>query len=93
MATMDDVTLVSDRGTGVEVEIEGSMPLHQVDHKIKAAYRFVSDHNLSIRHRASLALATMPTWLYHSRPTRMAFNDLTTRMKPPRNLRSLLGLN
>jgi hypothetical protein len=32
-------------------------------------------------------------WLYHSRPTRMAFHDLTTRLKPPKNLRSLLGLN
>jgi hypothetical protein len=35
----------------------------------------------------------MPVWLYHGRPTRMAFHDLTTRLEPPKNLRSLLGLN
>jgi hypothetical protein len=67
--------------------------LHQVDREIEAAYGFVSDYNLSVSYRASLALATMPTWLYHIRPTRMAFHDLTTRMKPPKNLRCLLGLN
>jgi hypothetical protein len=35
----------------------------------------------------------MPLWLYFQRPTTMAFHDLTTRLKPPKNLRSLLGLN
>jgi hypothetical protein len=61
--------------------------LHQVDREIEAAYGFVSDYNLSFKHSA------MPIWLYHSRPTRIAFHDLTTRMKSPKNLRYLLGLN
>lgn len=35
----------------------------------------------------------MPAWAYFTRPTNMAFHDLTTRLKPPKNLRSLLGLS
>ena len=34
----------------------------------------------------------MPVDHYFNRPTHMAFHDLTTRLKPPANLRSLLGL-
>jgi len=34
----------------------------------------------------------MPTHDYWLRPTNLAFHDLTTRLSPPRNLRSLLGL-
>ena len=34
----------------------------------------------------------MPTWYYFSRPSNMAFHDFTKRHKPPKNLRSLLGL-
>jgi hypothetical protein len=67
--------------------------LCQVDLEIEAAYGFVADYKLSARHNASIDLATMPVWLYHGRPTRMAFHDLTTRLNPPKNLRSLLGLN
>lgn len=35
----------------------------------------------------------MTPWAYFNRPTNMAFHDLTTWKKPPRNLRSLLGLS
>jgi hypothetical protein len=35
----------------------------------------------------------MPTWQYFERPTTLAFHDLTTRIKTPRDIRSLLGLN
>jgi hypothetical protein len=42
---------------------------------------------------ATPVFSNTPTWLYFGRPTTMAFNNLTTRLKPPRNLRSLLGLN
>jgi hypothetical protein len=35
----------------------------------------------------------MPVWLFHGRPTMMAFHDLTARLKPPKNIRSLIGLN
>ena len=35
----------------------------------------------------------MPLWSYFERPTNMAFHDLTTTKKPPKNLRSLLGLS
>jgi len=34
----------------------------------------------------------MPTWLYFARPTNLACHDLTTKITPPANLRSLLGL-
>ena len=35
----------------------------------------------------------MPAWSYFSRPTNLAFHDLTRDLKPPKNLRSLLGLS
>ena len=35
----------------------------------------------------------MPAWSYFSRPTSLAFHDLTKDIKPPKNLRSLLGLS
>ena len=34
----------------------------------------------------------MPSWYYFSRPSNLAFHDITTISKPPKNLRSLLGL-
>lgn len=34
----------------------------------------------------------MSTWNYFHRPARLAFHDLTTQIRPPPNLRSLLGL-
>lgn len=34
----------------------------------------------------------MPTWYYFSRPSHLAFHDFTLHNKPPKNLRSLLGL-
>ena len=35
----------------------------------------------------------MPTWLYFARASNMAMHDLTTCIKPPANVRALLGLN
>ena len=35
----------------------------------------------------------MPAWSYFSRPTNLAFHDLTQDIAPPKNLRSLLGLS
>jgi hypothetical protein len=67
--------------------------LSRVDRDLEEAFGFFADYRNTKRHNASIALATMPMWLYHSRPTRMASHDLTTRLKPPKNLRSLLGLN
>jgi hypothetical protein len=67
--------------------------LSLVDRDIVAAFGFVATTSQSTRHNASLYLAHMPTWQYFERPTTMAFHDLTTRLKPPRNIRSLLGLN
>jgi hypothetical protein len=60
---------------------------------IDAAFGFVADPCLSTKHNTSSYLATMLLWLYFQRPTTMAFHDLTTRLKPPKNIRSLLGLN
>jgi hypothetical protein len=34
----------------------------------------------------------MPLFQYFNRPTNLAFHDLTSRLSPPQNLRSLLGL-
>jgi hypothetical protein len=67
--------------------------LSRVDRDLEAAFGFVADYRNTKRHNASIALANMRIWLYHSRPTRMAFHDLTTRLNSPKNLRSLLGLN
>jgi hypothetical protein len=35
----------------------------------------------------------MHPWDYFSRPSNMAFHDLSSVLKPPKNLRSLLGLS
>jgi hypothetical protein len=35
----------------------------------------------------------MHPWAYFSRKSNMAFHDLSTVLKPPKNLRSLLGLS
>jgi hypothetical protein len=35
----------------------------------------------------------MHPWAYFSRPSSMAFHDLSNMLKPPKNLRSLLGLS
>ena len=35
----------------------------------------------------------MPAWIYFSKATNMAMHDLTSYIKPPSNLKSLLGLN
>jgi hypothetical protein len=64
-----------------------------VDREIVAAFGFIADPNLSTRHNASLYLAQIPTWQYFERPTTMALYDLNTRLKPPINIRSLLGIN
>jgi hypothetical protein len=93
MSTVEYVALISDLVTGVVVETEGAIsptPGRQI-------YRgFICIH-LRLENFPSgtnpPSLATMPVWLYHSRPTSMAFRNLTTIMKPTNNLRSLTGLN
>jgi hypothetical protein len=35
----------------------------------------------------------MHLWAYFIRPSNMAFHDLSSVLKPPKNLRSLLGLS
>ena len=37
-------------------------------------------------------LGNMPTFDYYNRPSNKAFTNLTTKLTPPMNLRSLLGL-
>ena len=37
-------------------------------------------------------LGNMPTFDYYHRPSNKAFTNLTTKLTPPMNLRSLLGL-
>jgi hypothetical protein len=60
--------------------------------KIRLAYGFVVDSNLTVHHNVFLQLQIMPTWYYFDRPTHLAFHDLTSIYSPPRNLQSLLGL-
>jgi hypothetical protein len=84
---------VPDQGTGAAMGADRAMLFALVERSIKAAFGFVADPCLSTKHNASNYLATMPLWLYFQRPTTMAFHDLTTRLKPPKNLRSLIGLN
>ena len=55
-------------------------------------YGFVADPNLTNKHNAYLYLSHMPAWFYFSRLTNTAFHDLTSFLKPPSNLKSLLGL-
>jgi hypothetical protein len=55
-------------------------------------FGFVADVTKSRRHNAATYLATIHPWAYFSRPSNMAFHDLSTVLKPPKNLRSLLGM-
>jgi hypothetical protein len=63
-----------------------------VDREVEKSFGFVADPTKSKCYNASIYLAIVPTWSYFSRPSNMAFHDLTTRIKPPKNTRSLLGL-
>jgi hypothetical protein len=45
-----------------------------------------------MNHNATNYLAQMTVFYYFNRPTNLAFHDLTSRLSPPKNLRSLLGL-
>jgi hypothetical protein len=56
-------------------------------------FGFVADVTKSQQHNAATYLETMHPWAYFSRPSNMAFHDLSTVFKPPKNLRSLLGLS
>ena len=60
--------------------------------KIKQAYGFVANPNISVRHNACLQLACMPCWYYFNRPKNLAFHNLCSILDPPKNLQSLLGL-
>ena len=60
--------------------------------RLKQAYGFAANPALSVRANACLVLKTMSPLHYHTRPTHLAFHDLTTYIKPPPNLKSLLGL-
>ena len=57
-----------------------------------AQFGFVANPSHSSRHNASTVLANTPTWYYFSRPSHLAFHDFTKKVKPQKNLRSLLGL-
>lgn len=53
----------------------------------------MADIHKTLRHNAADYLAQMSPWAYFNRPTNMAFHDLTSKINPPKNLRSLLGLS
>ena len=55
-------------------------------------FGFVANPSHSSRHNSSTVLANTPTWYYFSRPSHLAFHDFTKKVKPQKNLRSLLGL-
>jgi hypothetical protein len=56
-------------------------------------FGFLADVTKSQRHNDATYLATMHPWAYFIRPSNMAFHDLSTVIKPPKNLISLLGLS
>ena len=60
--------------------------------QLKSQYGFVADPTKTIRHNASIQLATMPCWYYFSRPSHLAYHDFTRTIRAPQNIRSLLGL-
>jgi hypothetical protein len=62
-----------------------------VRQKLVQAYGFAADPDKTPNHNASIYLAQTPTWYYFNRPHNFAFHDLTTTIKPPPNLRTLLG--
>jgi hypothetical protein len=66
--------------------------IRSIRHKIMVTYGFVANPNFTSQHNACLQLARMPCWYYFSRPSNLAFHDLTTSIPPPKNLRCLLGL-
>ena len=67
--------------------------LATVDNQILKAFGFIADANKTVCHNAADYLAQMSPWAYFNRPTNMAFHDLTSKIKPPKNLCALLGLS
>ena len=63
-----------------------------VKKKLMVQFGFVANPSHSSRHNSSTVLANTPTWYYFSRPSHLAFHDFTKKVKPQKNLRSLLGL-
>jgi hypothetical protein len=61
--------------------------------KTELAYGFCSNPSKSTHHNAFLHFLSMPTWFYFNRPTNLAFHNLTSTLKQPQNLKSLLGLS
>jgi hypothetical protein len=67
--------------------------LQSIEQRIMDTFGFFTDVTKSRRPNAATYLSTMHPWAYFSRPSNMAFHDLSTVIKPPKNLRSLLGLS
>lgn len=67
--------------------------VHFLQSQIRNCFGFLAIPNLTPLHNASLALQSLPFWYYQSRPYNLACHDLTTYIKPPPNIQSLLGLS
>ena len=64
-----------------------------VEKKYENAYGFIANPKLTARHNAYNQIGLMPRWFYFSRPTNLAFHDLTRQSTvKPKNLKALLGL-
>ena len=63
-----------------------------MDDKMRSAFGFLANHKNTDNHNAFIWLTSMPAWYYFNRPTNLAFHNFTSTIKPPSNLRSLLGL-
>jgi hypothetical protein len=59
---------------------------------LKKFFGFLPDLRLTTKENARQIVADMPCWYYFLRPTNLSSHDLTTRLQPPPNWRSLLGL-
>ena len=63
-----------------------------IENKIEQQFGFIADPKKTLLHNASSPLANTPTLYYFSRPSHLAFHNLTQQKQPAKNLRSLLGL-
>ena len=61
--------------------------------KMIRCYGFTADPRKTIKHNAYEYLKKMPTWYYFTKPSNIAFHDLTQDSKNKNHIKSLLGLN
>jgi hypothetical protein len=64
----------------------------KVDRKITAVYGLVADPEKSYSYNLAIFLFRQSAFLLYSRPRNLACHNLCSRLQPPKNFQSLLGL-